>query len=252
MNIVPATNGLQWLRIGWTLFMRNPLMWILALSAQWLIVAVLGQIPVIGLVLAILIMPAFSVGFMSMGAAAEGGRPLEPGLLFAGFRQAPGPLLALGGAYLIAGALTLLIARLTSDVSLVTTPEGQAVFTGLEGGGLLVPAIFFTLAQMAFFFAPPLTAWQRMAPPKALFFSFFACLRNWRAFLLYSLALVLLTCGGLLLFSLLLALFFGGNLQDASLQSFAVAFVLGLMPMLLASVYAGYRDIFGAPPGPPH
>ena len=251
MKIVPARNGLQWLRIGWLLFMRNPLMWILAFSAQWLIVAVLGQIPVVGLVLATLIMPAFSVGFMTMGAAAEGGRPLEPALLFAGFRSTPGPLLALGGAYLIAGALTLLIANFTSDVSISTTPEGQAVLTGMESMDLIVPAIFFALAQMAFFFAPALTAWHRMPPPKALFFSFFACLRNWRAFLLYSLALILIICGGILLFSLLIALLLGGETPGDALHNFVLAFVLGLMPVLLASVYAGYRDIFGGPTPPP-
>ncbi|HKO86986.1 MAG TPA: BPSS1780 family membrane protein [Burkholderiales bacterium] len=251
LKIVPATNGLQWLRIGWLLFMRNPLMWILAFSAQWLIVAVLGQIPVIGLVLATLIMPAFSVGFMTMGAAAEGGRPLEPALLFAGFRSTPGPLFALGGAYLIAGALTLLIANFTSDMTVSTTPEGQAVLTGIESMDLLIPGIFFALAHMAFFFAPALTAWHRMTPPKAMFFSFFACLRNWRAFLLYGLALVLMICGGLLLFSLLMALVLGGEAPGNALQNFAFAFILGLMPALLASVYAGYRDIFGGPAAPP-
>jgi hypothetical protein len=252
MNIVPATNGLQWLRIGWLLFMRNPLMWILAFSAQWLIVAVLTQIPFIGPVLATLSLPAFSVGFLSMGAAAEGGRPLEPGLLFAGFRNNPGPLFVLGGLYLVAGALTILIANLNTDISLSTTPEGAPQLTGLNMSDFALPALFFFLAQMAFWFAPALTSWHRMTPPKALFFSFFACLKNWRAFLLYVLALTLFSLGGIMLFSVLMALFFGNSAPpEASLQNFAFAFVLGLMPMLLASVYASYRDIFGEPPTRP-
>jgi hypothetical protein len=35
---------------------------------------------------------------------------------------------------------------------------------------------------MAYWYAPVLAGWHGLSPAKALFFSFVACLRNWRAF----------------------------------------------------------------------
>jgi uncharacterized membrane protein len=43
---------------------------------------------------------------------------------------------------------------------------------------------------MAYWYAPVLVGWHALSPGKALFFSFVACARNWRAFLVYSLALL--------------------------------------------------------------
>ena len=248
MRIVPAINGLHWLRVGWLLFMRSPLMWILAFSALWLMMAVIAQIPILGLLIAALTTPVFSVGFMTMGAAAEAGKPLEPNLLFAGFRNNLQSLITLGGIYLIAGALIILLARLTGGDAAVDPAAANALPT-LKWRELILPAIAYALVSMAYWFAPVLCAWHGMQPLKALFFSFFACLRNWRAFLAYGFALMMFVLIAMTLASLLSALLFGGNIPpEASMQNFIMAFILGLTPMLLASVYASYRDIFGAPP----
>jgi len=42
-------------------------------------------------------------------------------------------------------------------------------------------------------FAPALSAWRNLPALQALFYSFFAALRNWRAFISYSFALMLLS-----------------------------------------------------------
>ena len=39
---------------------------------------------------------------------------------------------------------------------------------------------------MAYWYAPVLAGWHGFSPAKALFFSFVACARTWRAFLVYS------------------------------------------------------------------
>lgn len=245
MNIVPAVNGLHWLRTGWQLFARNPLLWILTCGAQATASLLLMQIPIIGLPLAVLIMPAFNAGFLSMAETAENKRPLEPLLLFDGFRRKPGPLLGLGGAHLIAMALLVLLSHLL----LGPPPAADAAPPPESGqvGALVFWLLLFALIHTGFWFAPGLALWQNMPPPKAIFFSFFAFWRNWRAMLFYFLALVLFISGALLLVSPLLGLFFGQQPAQAAMENFATAFIFGLRPMLLPSFYANYRDVFTPP-----
>jgi hypothetical protein len=250
MRIVPASQGFNWLRIGWLLFMRNPFVWILATFVVWLLSAVIAPMSYVGLIVAALAMPAFAVGFMSMGAAAEAGRPLEPTLLFTGFKQRLQPLITLGGVNLVGmcilGLLVYIGLTPASEAAVSSAPQGALT---LPLTALPLPLSFWALLSMAFWFSPVLVAWHAMPPGKALFFSFFACLRNWRAFLIYGLMLVLFVMGALLLSILIFGIFFKSVLPEGMpLVQFAFAFVLGLMPMLLASLYASYRDIFGTPP----
>lgn len=250
MKIVPASHGFNWLRVGWLLFMRNPLIWILAFSAYWLMFAVASQIPFLGLILNSLLMPAFAVGFMSLGAAAEAGRPLEPALLFYGFKQRLQSLITLGGVYLIASCVFLLLLYFfLQQPAPVADAQSAAQTLNVSAAGLAVLLLLSVLVMMAFWFSPVLAAWHAMAPAKSLFFSFFACLRNWRAFLVYGLTLLLFFMGAILLSSALFGIFFkSAGAETIPLQQFMLAFVLGLVPMLIASLYASYRDIFGSPP----
>lgn len=101
--------------------------------------------------------------------------------------------------------------------------------------------------MMLFWFAPTLVAWHSMPPAKALFFSLFACLMNWRAFTIYSIgcAFVLMVAPFIVLFVLMLAS--GGKLRPAAM-AVLFPFVLSMMPTLFASFYASYRDIFAPMP----
>ncbi len=79
---------------------------------------------------------------------------------------------------------------------------------------------------------------------KALFFSFVACWINWRAFLAYSAALLLVV--GIvpaMLFGLLASLLPGVAGFVSSLLIVFMVLVMG--PVVFASFYASYRDIFG-------
>ena len=82
-----------------------------------------------------------------------------------------------------------------------------------------------------------------MPVAKALFFSAVACLRNWRAFLVYALAIAVF--GALLpgmLFGLV-GLLFAGAYEALSLALIALV-ALVLLPTLYASFYISYRDVF--------
>ena len=71
---------------------------------------------------------------------------------------------------------------------------------------LVVITILLVLASpllMAFWFAPLLAAWDDVPAGKALFFSFVACMRNWRAFLTYGIGLLIIALGAGLLIAIL-------------------------------------------------
>jgi hypothetical protein len=59
--------------------------------------------------------------------------------------------------------------------------------------GLQVTLILMVPVLMAFWFAPLLAAWDDLPAGKALFFSFIACLRNWRPFLVYGLGVAFIS-----------------------------------------------------------
>ena len=100
--------------------------------------------------------------------------------------------------------------------------------------------------MIMFWFALVLVAWHGFVVAKALFFSFLAFLLNWRPFLLYGAVAILMTVVAPSFALSALLLFTGGTLP-VSLESFAYALMLVMMPTLLASFYISYRDIFGTP-----
>jgi len=111
---------------------------------------------------------------------------------------------------------------------------------------LACAALFYVPVMMMFWFAPPLAAWHATGAGKALFFSFFACLMNWRAFLAYGTvtAAVTLVLPFLALSGLMLA---SGGALAVPLMSLVFPLLMLLLPALFASFYASYRDVFASP-----
>lgn len=159
--------------------------------------------------------------------------------------------MALGAIYLVYTLVALAVAGLVDDGALL-----RAVTAGkpmdpeaLEEGNLLLAAQVLLLLMapilMAYWYAPVLVAWHRLPVPKALFFSFIACLRNWRAFLVYGLGLV--AVGAILpgaVLGLLGGLFPGAAGLITSLVTLPLLLVLA--PTVFASFYISYRDVFVA------
>ncbi len=247
-RIVATLQGARWLAEGWRLFRVAPLGWLALVFAYWLIVTLISVVPLVGVATASLLVPAFSVGFMAAARAASRRGPVELGLLFDGFRHHLKSQIVLGAVYL--GCIVLLLAA-------TAIPDGGELAGWMLAGrrpaeevlqsedflaALTFAAALYAPVLMMFWFAPPLAAWHATAPVKALFFSFFACLMNWRAFLAYgavTLAVALLLPLALLSLLLLLSL-------KVAAMSLVFPLLLVLLPTLFASFYASYRDIFGA------
>jgi hypothetical protein len=76
-----------------------------------------------------------------------------------------------------------------------------------------------------------------------LFYSFFACLMNWRAFLVYGAAAALAA----LVIPFVLALILRTLIGGASFAWLALPMLGVLLPTLFASFFASYRDVFATP-----
>jgi len=191
-RIVPARQGAAWLVDGWRLFRAAPLGWLAMVFAYWIIMTLASVVPFIGVAAASIMVPAFSVGFMAAARAASRRGPVELSLLFDGFRHQPKSQLILGVIYLMALGTLLSATTLVDDGALASwmltgrRPAEEALQSDDFLQALAVAALLYTPVLMAFWFAPPLAAWHGVGPIKALFFSFVACLLNWRPFLVYG------------------------------------------------------------------
>lgn len=254
MLVVPALNGWLWLKRGFGLFARAPLGWILIAVSYWVLVSLVGILPYLGLVAVMVATPAFAVSFMTMCRELERGRPVELPLLFAGFRANLKVLLALGAIYLVAIVGILATTQLFDGGLLMrwmlfgrAPPRDEASGDAMALAAIAAFALFVPVI-LAFWFAPVLAAWHGMSAAKALFFSFFAALRNWRAFAVYGIAVALVA--GLLPGVAFSALAVAAKGAQGLMSMFALVLVITLLPSLYASFYASYRDVFAdQPPG---
>jgi hypothetical protein len=120
-------------------------------------------------------------------------------------------------------------------------PSVEALRDGSVSRAMLVATLAATPVLMAFWFAPVLAAWNRTGAAQSLFYSFFAVLRNWRAFFVYGAALALAGAAFLVAVSVA-AVLTQGKVQV--LRSLALILTLVSLPTVFASFYASYRDIF--------
>jgi len=255
MNTIPASSGWNWVLTGFALFRKSPAMWAFLTLSYILLMQMLGMIPVVGWFAATVLIPAFSASFMIASRELDQGRKLRIDLLFSGFKSNLPALLRQGGVYLASGLAILGLSALVDGGQLLqlmvlgTKPAVTAFEDGSLAAATLLAASLYLPVLAAFWFAPALSAWRNLPAFQALFYSFFAAMRNWRAFLAYSLALALLSmiCSVALF---VLALLVRGLLGDKSQNAFVLVMLpvmLTYVPTLFASFYASYRDVFPLP-----
>jgi hypothetical protein len=205
-------------------------------------------VPLIGLATALVLVPAFSVGFMAIARATSRGAPAELGLLLEGLRHEPRSQILLGIVYFACLALLLAASALADDGVLArwmltgARPDEEVVQSGDFMAALAIAALLYLPVMAAFWFAPPLAAWHSTGAAKALFFSFAASLMNWRAFLAYGAVTAIVTL--VIPFAVLTALTLTSALRFPA-ASLVFPLLLIVLPTLFASFYASYRDVFG-------
>lgn len=226
-----AGAGWNWIATAWPLFMRQPGVWIGVLVVLLVASVVLAAIPVVGTVATLVLYPVIAGGLMLGCRELEDGGELTFAHLGTGFSKHFGPLALLGVAYLVALVAIALVAALLAGVGvgalfgLAATTGPAAVGLGAMGVALvvLIAVAAMVPVYMALWFAPALIVFEGHDATRALKESFAACLKNMLPFLLYG------VLGLLLGIAASIPLMLGW---------------LALGPVLFASVYTGYRDIF--------
>ena len=227
---VPAAQGWTWIAEGWTLFKAAPGLWIGMIVVLILMLFAAALVPFVGTVAQTLLMPVFMGGLALGCRAIDDGSGLEFNHLFAGFKERFGTLIAVGALYL-AGFIAILVV-----VMLIFGAGMAALFFGGEQpdmaqagaavGVLLAVLVAVALSiplVMAVWFAAPLVVFHGLGAVEAMKASFTGCLRNIVPFLVYGII------GFLLAILATIPLGLGW---------------LVLAPVLAASVYTGYRNIY--------
>lgn len=254
LHLVPARQGTQWVRMGVRTFFRQPL----ALSGLFFmflaLASILSLIPVIGNLIALVLLPGFTAGFMVASRQANEGRFPMPWELFAAFRNGKAGLqaiLTLGALYAVAIVLAMGASALVDG--------GQFARIYLLGGNLtsdlvkdesfllaaLLASALYTPISLAFWHAPALVHWHGIAPVKSVFFSLMACRRNLAAFIVYGLAWM-----GLAMSTGIVVATVGGLLGEAGiLAAIMMPIMMLIAAMFFTSQYFTFTDSFDIPSG---
>jgi hypothetical protein len=247
LQTLPARQGVVWIKLGIGTFFKQPL----ALGGLFFmfigLVSVMALVPILGTGMALIVIPAATLGLMVATLEALRGKFPMPAVLFTGFRSGQErmrAMLALGCFY--TGAVLLLMVITT------VVDGGQFAKLYLLGGSVkkemldntsfgtaaLLGMFLYIPISLAFWHSPALVHWYQVPPTKALFFSWMACTRNFGAYFLFgmgwfgvmSLAMLTLSLASLAVGSLVAIL--------------SLPVMLMLAAMFFSSLYFSFRDSF--------
>jgi uncharacterized membrane protein len=241
---VGAGRGWEWIAEAWALFLQSPLIWVVNIVIFFVIVMAVSFVPFLGSLVVYIFWPVLVAGFMIGADRQHRGEALEVEHLFAGFQKNFQPLLIVGLIYaaisiamLVVFALIILaLLGLGGVFGAMMGGDSDAIATqmaALGAGGIMVFLLvvlglfFFTIPlAMAFWFAPALVVLHDVTPVAALGMSFKGCLKNVIPFLIYGIIFFVLMVVGMI------PIFLGW---------------LVVIPLMYASIYTAYRDIYLTP-----
>jgi hypothetical protein len=253
LNLVPARTGITWVKLGIQTFFKQPLA-LAGLFFLYMAAATLASlIPYIGVVLALAIVPAATLGLMAATQEATRGHFPMPAILVSAFRagrQRARAMLVLGFLYAAACLLIVSVVPLFFDVPV---SRDSALSPEMQGAMLVIMALYLPVSVL-FWHAPALVHWHGVPPVKSLFFSAVVCFRNAGAYALFGITwmAVLMVIGvGVTLVAGLL-----GSPEAAAALIMPTALLMAAM--FSTSIFFTFRDSFEAtaadepiPPGDP-
>ena len=249
LRIVPARTGTRWVRDGVRTFFRQPLALGSLFGIFILLMSLAAMVPWVGGVLALVLMPAATLGLMAATREADEGRAPMPVILFTAFRQGPRQtraMLVLGALYAVGVMIVMGIS------SLIDGGQFAQVYLGGDGvtrelvmdprfrTAMWVTTLLYLPLSLAFWHAPALVHWHAVPPVKSLFFSLVAVLRNTRAFLLFGAMWMAMSFGAGLVLLVLTAV--TGSAAIAAAGLLPTGLVIGAM--FFVSLWFTFRDSF--------
>jgi hypothetical protein len=254
LHIVPASRGIQWVKLGVKTFFRQPL----ALSGLFFmflaVISVVSMVPLLGSALALALLPGATLGLMAATREASSGKFPMPLILISAFRagrQQLRSMLVLGALYalgfvLVLGCSTLVDGGKFAKLYLLGAPmTAEVLQQGDFQMAMLLALVLYLPLSLLFWHAPALVHWHGVAPVKSLFFSFVACLRNFWAFTVYGLVWM----GMFLVFGIIMATLAAvlGSADVVAVTLYPAAMLMAAM--FFTSIYFTFLDSFEPTPG---
>lgn len=248
MSKLPARTGVEWLKQGLALFRKQPGVLTLLLFTNMLASLLIGVVPMVGPLLAIILLPSFTMAVMMACHMITDDKRVTPAVLATGFR-APAfkSLCKLGLVYLAVFIVVMLLIRVSVDdaflrqASKPIDPKAPPVLAAGDAMAMLGISLLQGIALMALSFSAPLTYWKKMPMFKAVFYSVFGVFGAVR-----PIVVMLLVWFGIFMaaaFAVALISMGNVNLARGIMGGLVMLFVL----VLQCAIYASFRQIFGDP-----
>jgi len=257
MERVPAASGWHWIRQGFALFRRQPAEMATLFVLYCCFNLLMYLIPLLGAIASFVLIPVFSMAFMSACRDIELDKRVHPKLLLAVFRNpALKRLLGLGSCYLLAVVVAIVLANLSDNGYLFEAIAKQVENPPTTDApvpqdmrlmqSVVVLMCAYLSAILPLWFAAPLIAWQNMSVGKAMFFSFFSVIRAIKAIALFAVCWLLINLAVNFGIDALLQLLQVGNMEIGAFIQ--MPFVLVLVILMHCAYYVSYKQIFGPAP----
>jgi hypothetical protein len=224
---VAAGLGVGWFKQGWSLFRKDPTLWIL-LTLIWVAVTTLiFIIPFVGRAIGWVVGPAFYSGFIYSASELDQGRELRAEYLFRGLtdpdKRTP---------FIILGAITfvfyIFIRVIGATFFMMPGIEPGAPVGAEDILGIFLRMLISVLLSLMMFvtltYSGPSIMFRGTEPLEAVMDSAGACLKNWRPLLVFI--------GLYWLLAILAAIPFG------------LGFFV-LIPVTFCALYYSFKDIYG-------
>ena len=213
------------------------------------VVSVISIVPVVGGALALIVLPAATVGLMEASKQANAGTFPMPSALFTAFRISPTKtrnILVLGVGYAAAFLLVLGISALLdggqfAQMYLSGEMVSKQVLESTEFQmATWVSMVLYVPISMMFWHSPALVHWHDVPPLKALFFSWMSCIRNLKAMMVYVVSwMAVFLLGGIAM-----ALVAGLTGSESMVSMVMLPVALLMASMFFCSIYFSVRDCF--------
>ncbi|MEF8833541.1 MAG: BPSS1780 family membrane protein [Halofilum sp. (in: g-proteobacteria)] len=228
---VDAGAAGRWLQRGWQLFTRSAVLWALLALVMGVVFMGLHFVPLLGSLVAAIVMPALFGGLVYGARELDEGRSLEFAHLFQAFREPgrAGPMLMLGlvplAAMVLTGVIAVGVMSGAADAGTASGSGGMGMGT-MAGGGMVmmvVSPLIGLVSGALLLFAIPRVMFGLDAPMAAIQASLRAVLDN------------------LLAFIVLAVIYF--VLAIVAAIPFGLGFLV-LMPVMAGAVYAAHAEVF--------
>ena len=241
-----AKEGYVWIRQGFWLFKQNPFTFLMLVFLYIFVMQLSMFIPILGLLVMMVLTPAFSVGFMAACQSVIRKERVTPAIYLVALRNL-GPtvrknILKLGGLYTLLLFILSLVAMQFVDyekiipIILESKTSNTSVVKELYLA-IIVSCVLYLPIAMMMWFAPLLVSWQNMTVFKALFGSWMACWLNRGAFIVYASIWAILLVA--------LPLFIGAAFEFLGYAQYAsylvTPFSMGAITILYCSYFATWK-----------